>query len=253
MKAFIDDHRDVYGVEPILGSSLRTCLPRVADRPVDLSCACRPPGRPVPIAGAHAAGCGPGDRGTPRVQRELRRLRRAQGVAADDARELRCRPLHDLASDAGDGAQRRRPRQARAHHHPRRLGAVSARPGEPRLQGAAPEHAVGVRLYLRRDLGRLCLRRLRHRRLRPAHSSGQARGQALAGACHASRERTSSSMRWSRPFISDGPSPAAGSCAIRTEEASMSAFAAPSASLRPASSHRSAASETATTMPSPRR
>jgi transposase InsO family protein len=38
-----------------------------------------------------------------------------------------------------------------------------------------------------------------------------------AGACHARPGRTSSSMPWNRPFISAGPSPAAGSCVIQTE------------------------------------
>ena len=48
-------------------------------------------------------------------------------------------------------------------------GPVSARSRQSAVQGTAPECPVGVRLHLRRDVGRLRLCRLRHRRLCEAH------------------------------------------------------------------------------------
>jgi putative transposase len=60
-------------------------------------------------------------------------------------------------------------------------------------------------------------------------------------------------LHWSKPFISAGPSPAAGSSVIRTEDLNTSAFATLSASPRPASSPPSAASATPTITLSPKR
>ena len=98
MIAFIDDHREAYGVEPIC--------------------------KVLPIAPstyhAHAAQRRRPDRLPARAQRdaalqlEIRRvfdgelpgLRRAQGLAAVAARRLRRRPLHGRAADARHGPAR---------------------------------------------------------------------------------------------------------------------------------------------------
>ena len=108
MISFIDDHRQAYGVEPICFGS--------ADRPIHLSRA------RCPAAGSGAAV-------DPRPARwraqaldrqgfrpELRRLRRTQGVAPDEARGLRCRPMHRGAADGRSRPPGRDPRQVGAHH-----------------------------------------------------------------------------------------------------------------------------------------
>ena len=69
------------------------------------------------------------------------------------------------------------------------------------------ERPVALRLHLCRDLDRLRLRRLRHRRLCP-------QDRRLAGLA-ARRMRASCSMRWSRHCMIDGRSIAAGSCITR--------------------------------------
>jgi transposase InsO family protein len=60
---------------------------------------------------AGAAGRRPEARGRARIRRELRGLRRAQGLAADDAGRLSGRPLHSRAVDARDGLSRGDPGQ----------------------------------------------------------------------------------------------------------------------------------------------
>ena len=67
-------------------------------------------------------------RDRPCVRRELRGIRRAQGLAADDAGGLPDRPLHRRAADVRDGSGRRDPGQAGAHDHQRQGSAVPARP-----------------------------------------------------------------------------------------------------------------------------
>jgi hypothetical protein len=63
MIAFIDDHREAHGIEPI-----RKC----PDRPIDLPRSCRQAGRPGQAVGAGEARCGPSARDCSRVRRELR-------------------------------------------------------------------------------------------------------------------------------------------------------------------------------------
>ena len=116
--------------------------------------------------------------------------------------------------------------------------------GEPPVPRAGAEHAVGQRLHLCRHLAGLRLRRLRHRRLRPPH-------RRLAGEPHGPC-RASCSMLWNRPFISGSPERGPGApLAIAGRNTCRSDT--PSAWPRPASSPRSAASATATTMLWPRR
>ena len=96
MIAFIDDHRGAYGVEPIckvLPIAPSTYHAHAAQR-ID------------PAAfGTGAAGRCTEDRDPARVRGELRRLRRAQGLAAVAARGLDGRPLHGRAADGGLGLQ----------------------------------------------------------------------------------------------------------------------------------------------------
>ena len=94
-------------------------------------------------------------------------LWRSQGLAAAEARRLRCCALHRGASDAGHGLARGDPGQAGAHDDQRQGRAVPAGSREPPVPGAAAERAVGLGLHLRRHLDRLRLRRLRDRRLCP--------------------------------------------------------------------------------------
>jgi putative transposase len=113
---------------------------------------------------AGTAGCGPQARGRARVRRELRGLRRAQGLAADDAGGLCDRPLH----------------RARLMREMGLAGVIRGKPVRTTISDkAAPcpldhvnrqfcagaEPAVGVGLHLCRDLGGVRLRRLRHRYL----------------------------------------------------------------------------------------
>jgi len=78
---------------------------------------------------------------------------------------------------------------------------VPARPRKPAIPGIAAKRAVGRRLHVCRDLGRLCLRCLCHRHLRPAHPTGRglpARGQAPAGVSRERHRRVSCSTLSSR-------------------------------------------------------
>ena len=70
MIAFIDDHREAYGVEPIC-----KVLPIAAYRPAD---------RRQQAFGSCAAGRRIEDRGSTGLRGELWRLRRAEGLAADE-------------------------------------------------------------------------------------------------------------------------------------------------------------------------
>ena len=182
MIAFIDEHREV--------SRGRADLQGPADRPVDLPRPCRPARRSREALGASAArrGAEPEIRrvfdenfevyGVRKVWRQLRR----EGV--DVARCTVARLMR------ADGPARRDPRQAGANDDQRQGGAVPARPRQPAVPGAAAERAVGLGLHLCRDLDRLRLCRLRHRRLRPPD-------RRLAGVS-GPRMPASCSMRWSR-------------------------------------------------------
>ena len=89
MIAFIDDHREVYGVEPIckmLPIAPSTYHAHIAQR-ID------------PAFGPCAAGRRIEDRGATGLRGELRRLRLAEGLAAVAAGRLHGCPLHRRAAD----------------------------------------------------------------------------------------------------------------------------------------------------------
>ena len=157
MIAFIDDHR-----ERAMGSSRSARFCRSPRRPI----------RRMRRRGAIREGlaAGAARRG---FAREIRRVfddnfqvygvRKVWRQLQREA--IACR-VAGRAADAADGLARRRAWQAGQNDGERQGGALPARPGQPAVPGAAPECAVGVGLHLCRHLGGLCLRRLRHRRLR---------------------------------------------------------------------------------------
>ena len=81
----------------------RADLPRLADRPVDVSCPRRPARRSGQAVGTGPARCRSEDRDPPRVRGELPRLWRPEGLATARPRRDRCRSLHRGAPDADDG------------------------------------------------------------------------------------------------------------------------------------------------------
>ena len=183
-----------------------------------------------------------GDR--PRLCRKLRRPRRSEALATDQARGLRHRPLRRLAPDAPDapdaagGSEGRRPRQERPRHDQRRLNAAPARAGEPHRQGAAS-----------RRRGRTCsgsaappLSRLGAASCLSPSGSTSLLDAPSAGACRVRHGRIVLPVLRARPFASASPSPAARSRIIPTGDPDASARAAPSAWPKPALSPRSAAS-----------
>src|SRR6202161_3579530 len=156
----------------------RADLQGLADRPLDLPRPCRQAARSSQAVGPRQAGCRAEDRGSARVRRELPGLWRAQGLAAAQARRLRRCPLYRGATDAGHGFARGRPRQTRQDHDQQQGRAMPAGSRQPTVQGAKAERSLALRLHLCRDLERLCLCRLRHRRLCP-------QDRWLAGLAHA--------------------------------------------------------------------
>ena len=94
--------------------------------------------------------------GVRKVWRQLRR----EGIAV-----ARC----TVAPDANDEPTGHRAGQDGPNHDQQCGGPVSARSRQSAVHGTASECPVGVRLHLRRDLGRLRLCCLRHRRLCEAH------------------------------------------------------------------------------------
>ena len=185
MMAFIDEHRDAYGVEPIC-----KVLPIAPSTYYAHAARQRRPGNAlVPGRSARrrcASRSGASGRRTSRstASRKVWRQLRREGIARG--------PLHGRAADAaawacGAWCAARRVRTTisdPAAPCPLRSGATGSS-GRQR-----PNAAVGLGLHLRRDLAGLRVRGLRHRRLRPAH-------RRLAGVS-ARCARTSCSMRWSR-------------------------------------------------------
>ena len=195
MIAFIDDHREVYGVEPICG------MLRIAPSTYH----------------AHVAQRADPARASPRARQDLALMEQIRRVHAANfgvygARKVwrqlapgghRGGPLHGGTPDAADGPAWRRARQGDQDHDRRQGGALPGGQGEPAVPGAAAERAVGVGFHLRGDLAGLRLRRLRHRCLRPPH-------RRLAGVA-GRRMRISSSMPWSRRCTTAVPRRAASS------------------------------------------
>ena len=120
MIAFIDEHREVYGVEPI--------CKRAADRPVDLPRPRRAAGRSRQAAGAGQARCSSGREirrvfeenfGVYGVRKVWRQLGR-EGIGV--ARCTVARLMRTMGLQGG------RARQAGTHHDQRQGRAVPARP-----------------------------------------------------------------------------------------------------------------------------
>ena len=161
MIAFIDDHREVHGVEPIckvLPIAPSTYHAHVAKRtdPKKLSTRAKQDLTLTPeIARVFAENFEV--YGVRKVWRQLQR------ESFDVARCTVGRLMR------GMGLRGVIPRQARANHDQRQGGAVPIGPRQSPVPRAAPECAVGLGFHLRLDLDRLCLCRLRHRRLCAAH------------------------------------------------------------------------------------
>jgi len=96
------------------------------------------------------------------LRRELRSVRRAQGLASDVARRLHGCTLHCRAADGRPQPARRRSRQTHRRHGAGQGGAMSTRPCEPGLSCPGPEPAMAFGLHLRQHLVRLRLRGFRH-------------------------------------------------------------------------------------------
>src|SRR5271163_4819534 len=157
MIAFIDDHRQAYGVEPIC--------------------------RVLPIAPstyqAHAGKRADPSRLPERVRRdadlkvEIRRVFEEnfrvygvrKGLAAIAAGGLLRRALYGGPADAEHGPSGGDPGQAFADNSQRQGGPLSARSCEPTVPGSGAGSALARGFYLRLDVGRLHLCRLRNRRL----------------------------------------------------------------------------------------
>ena len=159
MIAFIDDHRQAHGVEPIcrvLPIALSTYHAHVAKR-VDPSRLSARDRRDAALRRRSGA-C-------------LRRTSGSTGSARSggncSARTSGCGPLHGYppdeghaASKASSAASRSAPRRATRRRHALSITLIAS--SMPRRQ-----HAMGLRLHLRRDLDRLRLCRLCHRHLCP--------------------------------------------------------------------------------------
>ena len=159
MVRFIDDHRDVYGVElicatvPIAPSTYFLHKAQHADPSQRSARAQRDDQLRVEIQRVWDANhqvYGPR-----KVWKQLRR----EGH--------RVRALHGPPSDGGDGTRGRRSRAGVGDHDARVAGHRPAPgSGRARLHGDTPQSAVGLGLHVRRHVARLGLCRLRDRRVR---------------------------------------------------------------------------------------
>ena len=149
----------------------RADLQSDADRPVDVPRARGPAGRPRQAVGTGQERRGADGRDPPRVRRELRRLRGAQGVAAARPRGHRCGLLHGGAPDARHGPAGGRAGEKGPHHGAGSLGSLPARPGEPGVQSTSSQRASGVGFHICRDLVGLRQRKPLSSTCSPAASS----------------------------------------------------------------------------------
>ena len=194
MIAFIDDHREAYGVEPICKvlpiapSTYHAHVARRAD--------------PATAAGAGAAGRGSEGRDPARVRGELPRLWRAQGLAAVAAGGLRRRPLHRGPADADHGPSGRDPRQAGADHDQRQGRALPARSREPPVPGAARRTCCGSRTSPMSRPGPASS-------MSPSSSTPTLAGSSAGGSA-GRRTQASFSTPWNRRSMTEGPSSRGG-------------------------------------------
>ena len=159
MIAFIDDHRDVFGVGPICRVLEIAPSTFYAFKAVE-----RDPGlasdriRQDRLDMAAIKDAFDGSRGRYGARKVWHQLRRSgHGIARCTVR----------AADEGHGVTRRCARHEGHHDQPRYGTTLPGRQGEPSLRGGHADPAVGQRLYLRLKLARDGLRGLHHRRLRP--------------------------------------------------------------------------------------
>lgn len=139
-----------------------------------------------------------------RVRRELRGLRRPQGLAADDARGLPGRPLHHRVADARYGSTGRDPRQAGSNDEERQGSAVPAGSRQPQVLHASVEHSVGVGFHPGLRRGRLYVASLKRASSTSPSSSIPTPGGSWGGRRAERRMPASSSMPWSRLFMTAG-------------------------------------------------
>jgi hypothetical protein len=185
-------------------------------------------------------GCAPGHCGDPR-----RALRPPQDDPLAAPAGSRRGVLHHRSPDARPGQEWGPPRQATPDHDAGHRRTPGRGPDGPRLHRTGTQHPVGCGLHLLPDLGRVRLRRVRRRRLRPTN-----RGLAC-------RHRPAH-----RPGADPAPDRAVGPrsarhpdrtrfscCTTPTRAASTPRSGSPSTSSWPASHHRSAQSGTPTTTP----
>jgi putative transposase len=157
MVAFIDDHREQFGVEPICGVlpiAQSTYFKRKAEE--------RDPRRRSTRAQQDAILRAI----IQRIWNEHHQVWAAEGLEADGPRKSPSGPMPGAAVDARDGPGRRGTRSGVDHHHAAGSGRRSSpRPGRSKLHGDAAESALGVRLHVRRDLAGFCVRRFCDRRV----------------------------------------------------------------------------------------
>lgn len=155
MIGFIDDHRGVYGVEPIckvLPIAPSTYRAQVARR--------RDPAM-LPARARRDAALMPE---IARVFEENFRVYGVRKVWRQLKREgldlARCTVARLMRGIGLQGVIRGKPAQ---DHDPRQGRTLPAGPGQPAVQGREPERTLGLRLHLCRDLVGVDLRRLHHR------------------------------------------------------------------------------------------
>ena len=236
MVAFIDAHRAEYGVEPICAQ-----LPIAPSTVLRAQGARGDPATRAAAAAARSRRCVSEIR---RVYEENFRVYGARKVWRQLRREgidvARCTVERLMRALGLQGAVRGRKRRTTIADD---SAAAAARSGEPAIPGEPSEPAVGGGLHVRRDVGRLRLRRVRDRCIRPAHH------RLARGALDAYRTgagRAGASAVWSRPE-------SRASCITATAGSNICRFATPSDWPKPASSHRWVASAIRTTTRWPKR
>jgi len=155
MTAFIEHHRDRFGVEPICRVTESAPSTYYAARH-------REPSRRA-LRDEHLK-----DEIKPCAQTELRRQRSPQDLEAAQPRGHHRGTLHGSTSHTRTGAAWRKARQDDHHDHARRDEPPSGRLGRARLRRGSPQPALGRRPHLRAHLRRLLLRRPGDRRVFPA-------------------------------------------------------------------------------------
>ena len=223
MRAFVDEQRATYGVEPICKAL------QIAPSGYRRHAARR---RNPALDSARA-------RRDASLVTDIERVWHAnlQVYGADKV----WRQLHRGAADAPPGTARRPPWQARTHDDPGPEGSLPAGSGPAPVQGRPTQAAPGFGFHLRLDLARLVVCGLRDRRVRPAHrrlagqsfdahrlrarclGAGPACAPARAGRCpdpyHSDRGAQYVSIRYTGRLLEAGIEPSVGSTGDRYDNA----------------------------------